>query len=399
MFARPLFLSAAFAVALLLGAGCGAPSNKPTEKQLAEKRWASARSGVLVKLAKDQYQSGQLDKARKSVDEALRLSPENAEAHVVSARLAIEQGQLESAQQQLEIARTLVPDSGEPYYLTGVVMQRWQKHEQALTNYKTAAEKSPGEIAYLLAEAETLVTLDRSEEALAMLRAKLDYFEHSGTIRDAVGQLLMQQGKYAEAAQCFRQASILAEDDDSVRERLVLALFKAGQHREAADAVVKLMQSEPYDKRPELYGLLGECQLAQGQTREAKVSYEAATRLDPYSPSAWRGLGRAALEGGDYKRAEMALGKSVRYDSKSAETHLLIGYLQTRQNRLPEALESFHKAVNLDPKDTVALCMVGYVLQSTDRGAEAAAWYAKALQIKPQDELARQLMAGVDAER
>ncbi|HEX8914721.1 MAG TPA: tetratricopeptide repeat protein, partial [Humisphaera sp.] len=372
----PLVLAAALAAALAaVAGGCASGDKKPTEKELAQKRWAAARANVVVTLAKDQYKNGQFDKARTSADEALRLAPENPEAHLVSARLYVEQGQLEAAERELATVRQLAPNNGEAYYMSGVVMQRWQKHEQAYENYKAAAEKSPAEIAYVMAEAEALVTLDRAPDALALLQSKADYFEHSGTIRDAVGQLLMQQGKHAEAARAFRQASILAEDDLGVRERLGLALQRCKEYREAADVLSKLLQNDAFAKRPDLFAALGECQLAAGQVREARFSYETATTLDPYSPTAWRGLGRAALEAGDLRRAELALARSLKYEPNAGEAHLLMGYLKVRQERFDDARRSFESAAALDPRDTVALCMIGYTHEKQGRRDQAARFY------------------------
>ncbi|QOV90234.1 tetratricopeptide repeat protein [Humisphaera borealis] len=376
--------------------GCGSSDNKPSEKEVAQKRWAAARSGVMVTLAKDQYRNGDLDRARTTVDDALRLSPENPQARLVSARLYIEKSQLESAERELIAARAITPNDGEAYYLSGIVMQRWQKNDKALENYKIACEKSPAELAYVLAVAESLVSLDRANEALELLQSKADYFEHSGTIRDAIGQLYMQQGKYAEAARNFRQATVLAEDEPAIKERLAMALFKAGQHRETADVLSKLVALETFAKRADLWAMLGECQVILGRARDARYSYESASRLDEFSPSIWRGLGRAALESGDLQRAELAFKKSLRFDDERPETHLLLGYLFTRQNKFDEALQAFLAASKLDPKDTVALCMVGYVYEKSGKPELAAKYYARALQIRPSDEMARKLMAGVE---
>lgn len=380
-------------------AGCSSSSGppKPTEKELSQKRWAAARSSVLVSLAKDQFKNGQLDKARQTVDEALRLSPDNAQAHVTSARLHIEKGALEAGQRALDEARKLTPNDGEIYYLAGVILQRWQKFDAAYEHYQLAAAKSPAELAYLLAEAESLVTLDKPDEALALLQGKSAYFEHSGTILDAVGQLQMGKRQYAEAARSFKQASVLADDEPTIKERLAVALYKAGQHRDAADVLGRILQGDGAAKRGDLFCILGECQLTIGQPREAKFSFEAATRADPTSAAAWRGLGRAALESQDFKRADLALTKSVQFDAGQPQTHLLIGYLAVQQNKLPAALSSFKAAVALDPADTVALCMVGYVYEKQKLPTRAAEWYAKALRLRPADEMARRLMAGVDA--
>ena len=107
---------------------------------------------------------------------------------VGSARLP--QTELLTAQ-ELQVARTLKPNDGETFYLSGVVAQRWQKEEEAFEYYRQAVEKAPSELAYLMAESEMLVSLNRSDEALALLQSKIVFFEHSGGIRDAATALAM----------------------------------------------------------------------------------------------------------------------------------------------------------------------------------------------------------------
>jgi tetratricopeptide (TPR) repeat protein len=379
-------------------AGCSSGEKKPTDRDLAQKRWAAARSSVQVSLAKDQFRNGQFDQARQTTDEALRLTPENAQAHLMSARLHIEKGQLEAAEHSLATVRQLTPNDGEAYYLSGVIQQRWQKNENAYLMYQEAAQRSPAELAYMLAVAESLVTLDRSDEALALLQSRADYFEHSGTIRDAIGQLLMQKKNYKDAARAFRQASILSEDEPAIKERLAMALYQAKEYRETIEVVTRLVQLDAFARRGDLFVTLGECQLQLGQARDARLSFETASQVDPYSPAVWRGIGRAALESGDLKRAELALAKSAKLDATQSQTHLLTGYLMTRLDRFDEALAAFQVAVSLDPADTTSLCMIGYVYEKKGRPDIASRYYGKALQLRPGDEMARRMMAAIERE-
>src|SRR5271170_7281393 len=179
-------------------AGCESTKPQPTQSEAAQKQWSQARAGVLETLAADQYRNGNFDKCQATLDEALRLTPQNGNLHILAARLAIEQGSLETAEKQLEQAKKLDPANPEADYLTGVVLQRWQQPEQAFEAYDAAVKKNPDELSYLMAKAEMLVVLNRPVEALELLQAKVVYFEHSAAIRDAVGQLLVQQGRYAE---------------------------------------------------------------------------------------------------------------------------------------------------------------------------------------------------------
>lgn len=387
--------AAAAVLALAVSAGCQSET-KQTNKEQATKRWNAARASVLTSLARDQYQGGNFEKCRATISEGLKLTPESAPLRVLSAKVHVEQGQLEAAENELKLARQHAPADGEAFYLSGVIYQRWQKPEAAFEFYKGASERSPAEISYLLAQAEMLVAMDRRGEALALLTEKVNYFEHSGVIRDAVGQLLMQSGRHGDAVAMFRQACILAEDDQGVRERLGLALYHNKNYRECADVLGKLVADEAYQTRADLFTVLGESQLQLGKSRDARYSFETASTLDPYSAPIWRGLGRAALEQGDLKRAELSLTRSVKLDPAPAETHLLIGYTRLRQNRLPEALTSFQTAHATDRRDTVSLCMIGYAYAKMGRQAEALQYYGKALSIRPGDDLATQLMAGVN---
>ena len=378
----------------LLAAGC--QLKPPDENAAAKQRWNEARASVLFSLAQDQYKGHDFDKCKETCDQALTMVPQSCPLHSLLAKVEIEQGQLEQAERELEQARKFGPREPEPYYLSGVIYQRWQRPQLALEFYHQAGERAPAELAYLLAEGEMLVTLGRTNEALQLLQAKVTYFENSPTIRDAVGQILMQGGRYSEAVDMFRQASLLAEDDQSIRERLAIAQYRNKDYRESARVLVKLTEKDPYDKRADLFELLGECQLQLNDTHGARNSFERSTELDPSSAQAWQNFGRASLQAGDFKRAEFALRRAIGVNPSVSETHLLMGYVRVKQVKWTEALASFRKAAELAPSDTTPICMIGYVYEKMGRTEKAMQYYAQALKVKPGDDLASQLMAGID---
>jgi Flp pilus assembly protein TadD len=350
---------------------------------------------VLLNLAKRQYDNGNFDDCRKTLDDALKLTPESAPVHLMSARLSVEQGKLEPAELELRKVRELDEKNAEADYLSGVIYQRWQKPDAALEFYTKASEKAPAELPYLMARAEMLVALDQRGKALEILQDKLNYFENSAAIRDAVGQLLAQGGKYALAARVLKQASILAPDEPGIKEHLALALYHAKEFRQAADVLEALTKEERYRTRADLLAALGECQLQIERPRDARDNFELAAQLQPGIVTNWLNLGKAGLQLNDVRRAELSLRKAMSLDGQNAEVHLMLGYLRVKQNRLPEALSSFRQASILDPKDPTSLCMAGYVLEKQGKSNEAMALYARALRIKPGDELAQTLMAQV----
>jgi tetratricopeptide (TPR) repeat protein len=385
-----------FLLAGLLG-GC-ASSDQPTDKEVALQNWAAARSGVLFGLARDQYNGGDFDKAAQTLNQAIAMNPRDPALHIMAARVAIEQGLLEFADAELNAARALKPNLAEADYLSGVIYQRWQQPAKALIFYQQACREAPTELAYLTAQTETLVNLNRKDEALAILQSRLDDFEHNPVIHDEIGMILMQENQPAQAVEMFRWANILAPDDLSVREHLALALFQNKNYAEAASNLQRLVREDSLSKRSDLYLTLAECRLNLNRVADARIAAQTACDLDPTSATAWLTVAKISMQLGDQHRAQVTLDKALTLDPSSSPAYLLQGYLSLRQNNLQAALTSFKTAVSLDPTDTTSLCMTGYVLDKLSRRAEAAGYYQQALKLDPTDQMAHQFITGAGGE-
>jgi tetratricopeptide (TPR) repeat protein len=385
-------------VALALTLGCENGPPKKTASKEATERWNQARAGVFYNLASDQFRGGNLEEARKTLIKAEKMAPDHLLVRMLSAKLFIEQGSLELAEAELNTCRSIDSRNPEVDYLHGVIYQRWQKPEVALDSYIKACEKNPSELAYLLAQAEMLVQLEQSKKAIELLREKLNFFENSPSIRDALGQLLVEEGRYAEAVPMLRQASILSPEEQPIREHYGMALFYNKQYREALITLERVVKDDNYKTRADLHMALGECHMELNEPRDARDCFELASQLNPGSVSSWLNLAKAALQLNDLKRAEISLKKATSIDANSADATLLMGYLRLQQAKLPEALTSFRRASQLDPQDPVSLCMTGFVLEKMGRSNEAIRFYSQALKIKPNDELATSLMAKVQVQ-
>lgn len=379
-------------VALSTLVGC---TNHKSQKQAAKEQWGRTRAAVLLSLANDQYRSGNLDKAAETTNQAIAVDPTNVELHLLKARLQIEEGALEGAMANLEIARKLSPEHAEIEYLTGVIHQRWQRPQQALDAYSAAARKKPDDIAYLMAQSEMLVSMDRQAEALALLKARVVYFEHSAAIRDAIAQLYEQAGDQRQAVEYYRQASILDSSDDTIRERLAWAQYRAGDYREANAQFARLLRDEQNQKRVDLLLAIAECESRLGLHAQARRHFDDVTNLDTNSLTAWLGVARSSLKLNDLRRAEMAATKAVSLQGKSSQAQLTLGYVRIRQERFADAAAAFKRANLADPSDSLSACMVGLSLQRLGQMEEAQRWLERAMQLNPQDDLAAKLLASV----
>ncbi len=379
---------------LLTGLLTGCAGKTPSQKEQATAQWNTARATVLASLAKDQFESGNWEKARQTVDEAAKLDPRNANIQVLSARIWIERGQLEVAERILQAARQLDPKSAAIDYFSGIVYQRWQQPEKAYQYYASAMEKSPTDPAHVLAAAEMLVQNGRLTDAIALLAEKSIGFENNATLLDAWGRLVQQMGRCDDALVLLRRAAMLGTDDPSIREHLALCLLESHQYPEAAELLERLCKNAANENRGDLLIALGECQLQMGRTADAKATLEQASNLNPECPAVWIGLAKASLRSGDLARADISARRAISIDVRSTEGYLIIGQLRLKQNRLADSLKAFQRANAIDASNTVALCMIGFVLERSGQPDLASTYYARALKLNPSDVLSRELLAG-----
>ncbi|MEM6562534.1 MAG: tetratricopeptide repeat protein [Planctomycetota bacterium] len=381
-------------LAAVFVAGCaGGKSPQTTATVEANDRWNAARSGVLLTLAEDQFEAGNLEKSRLTADEALALNPSDARLLVLRARIAVEQGRLEDADRDLDAAMPLMPGDAELAYLAGVVDERRQRPTEALAHYATAAAAAPDEAAYLIAHAEALVALDHVHQALALLNDNVARFEHSAPIRSAIAELHMRQGDFAEAAEMYRHASVLDRDDLFLRERLAVATYQAGRMREAELELGRLVKEPTFADRGDLWLAYGETLLAIGQFKDSRDAFLESTKLAPRNPATWSGLAKASIELGDARRATAAARQVEALSPQRADTHLLLGMSAQVAGEFDAALAAFRFAARLDPTDPLPACLEGRLLQQQGDEQGAAAAFQRALLIEPSDPLARQLLA------
>src|SRR5688572_11736564 len=91
---------------LLITTGCsGSKKKTKSQREEATLQWNRARASLLVSLASDQYNAGNIEKCKDTVTQALRMDPTNPRLHVLAAKVAIEQSELELAQRFCEQAR------------------------------------------------------------------------------------------------------------------------------------------------------------------------------------------------------------------------------------------------------------------------------------------------------
>ncbi len=401
------------AVALLAPLnGCSSsstPKEHQTMNQEQSNRWNATRVAVMLQLATQQYQVGDYDKCRDTLQQGFAMNYPCAALHTLAARVELEKGSLEVANTHLKLAVQLDAADPEPYYLLGVLYQRWQNNQTAHDYYNLAWQKKPSEAIYLLAVVEMEMAMGKYDDAQRLLEDKVIYFEQSAAVRAALAKIYTMKGQFDLASKFYREATVLSPDDASLRRNLAESYFFAGQYNEALPVLERIVSdgantktqdpsAPPTDDNasvddPSVHLLLGRTYMALHRIPEARNVLADIVHDDPHNDLAWLTLGKAALEMGDVAQASNAVHHVLKDDPNNLDGLIVMAAAQQKMRAWEQAQQTLDRAVKIAPTDTTVLCMLGLNVQSQGKPAQAAEFYNKALAAKPDDSWAQELLA------
>jgi len=381
---------------LVLGlAGC--QSNHVKQVNTANKRWKSLRSDMMLQMAQRQFDAGNLDQAEVSLVEAISVDGDNPYLHVLGGRIGLERGKLERAYNRLQHAIEIDETIPQAHYYQGIVLQRWTQFDAALVQYRQAFDLEGDNPAYLLAMAEMLVELNRTDEAIELLFDKMVYFDQNAGIRMAIGQLYAMRDDYKQAANYFQLASLLAPEDLRILEELAIAQMADGQYDKAIQTFERLCTEPELADRRDLRRTLAMAYILTERRADARAVYIDLTRTDPKDVEAWIKLGEVSLTSQDTSGTLMAANRVRALAPHRYEGYLLAGLVWQKRQRADRALKMFEQAAQMSPDYAEPMILQGIILEQTGQVKAAAKAYTKALRRQPDDLRAKRLLAQVTA--
>ncbi|MAE60595.1 MAG: hypothetical protein CMJ49_04460 [Planctomycetaceae bacterium] len=395
---RNFLLSIAAALlSTVLASGC-ATETRDDAKKAAVERWMQTRANLMYGVARQAFEVGELDKSERTCRGVLAEEPLNLPFLKLWARIQIERGQLEPAMATLNHAAAVNEEDSETHYLLGLVNQRWQRYDEALLSYRKSYVFEPENVRGLLAVTEMLVKLDRVDEAIEGLEAKLVYFEYNAAVRVALGRIHALRGENTQAIHYYREASLLSPDDLQITEHLSRALLSDGQHANAIDYLTQLLADESYAQRRDIRADLAEAYMATNNVAKARLIYLDLTREAPQIVDNWIKLGQAAWILGDDRRVAEAAERTIALDPDRYEGYLLRGMSTQKAGDVGEALAFFKRASELEPNNPLPLVLQGMGFEQAGQPAAAAEAYNQALRVAPDDVRARHLLARLESD-
>jgi tetratricopeptide (TPR) repeat protein len=163
---------------------------------------------------------------------------------------------------------------------------------------------------------------------------------------------------YVQAVQARRVG-----DTDAAAELLEKAVATDGELRMA-----RLMLGDIYKER--------------GNYLAASANYEAATRLDPYTPSNHYNLGVTYQFLNRLQEAAGAYLRALSLDPKDAKSCMNLGTVYLAMGRFDEAVAYLEKSTQLDPESSQAWSNLGVAMDARGSPVLAEAAYRKAIELQ-----------------
>jgi len=367
---RQTLATLCLAYVLAIG-GCAATDHETSRKQ-AQIRWQDVRAGVTLQVAQQQYDKGQLEKARQTLQAALKTYNNDARLYLLLAKVMFELKQPGEAERQLEQARRVRPDLPQIDYWEGVLAQSASQWEQALAAYRSAYNKSPQSQTYLCALLEAELAAGHADEAGNLAVSRFADFPRSVRLRIAAADSFLVAGDFSRAERLYQQAIDLDPGNVEAREGLARSLYLAGKPHQAAKVLTSLIDNHLPD-RTDLKYMLGNCHLAAGQYAAAVRVYQTCLVDGPAPEALLMNLARACLLNRQPTEACKYLQQLLQRDGgEEVQAWELLGHAYLQSDRPALAADAYAQAVRNGADPSALRPMLDLCTRLTSDGAKAA---------------------------
>jgi tetratricopeptide (TPR) repeat protein len=246
---------------------------------------------IMVRLAEVNADSQHIRDAVIQAEQALKIDPNNVDAHRILARIyvrtlgdvnagQVQQESLAKAIEQLQAILKIKPNDTYSALWLARLYRFENQHAEAESVLRGVLKQEPDNGPALEQLSQILVDEGRSQEAITLLtRAAGD--TASPDVYGLLGDAYSQLKDYPRAEEAYRQAVDGDPDDPGHRHGLAEALLQQDKYAESLEQFKKLSELEPDSS--ENYLRMAELQRRLGQFDQAQASLTKAKQLAPDS--------------------------------------------------------------------------------------------------------------------
>ena len=301
---------------------------------------------------------------------AVEIDPAMIGVHGGLGRALLYLGKPQEAVVELEQAVRISPQASLEYFLLGQAYLQINDYAKARTSYEKAAQLQPHDSRayYGLATAcEKLGEIDKAkeyEERFRKLKAEestafyrdLNRYDDLASLRERVvlahfsaGQMYRRSGGLAKAEEHWRRAATLSPGNTTVLRELAALYESADRGQEALDVRERLREIEPGDTINLLNIGIGNARLHQFEAAEA--AYRKVIQTAPQRCEGYRALAGLYLKTGRKLDEARSLAETAVRLEPAAANFRLLGEACGKNGDRRGALSAMERAVALEPNN------------------------------------------------
>ncbi|HEY4682057.1 MAG TPA: tetratricopeptide repeat protein [Candidatus Acidoferrales bacterium] len=337
-------------------------------------------------------------RAVEAFEKAIEADPANAEYRRSLGQLYLEEEKLDLALAQYQAALKVEPEDPQAYLRLSQIYRAQKKFDLAASALQQAKTLAPDSLEVLYNEASLEEDQGQFEKAILRLTelvaSERNRVQRGGGGKDRLVLLLERLGflyrqveDYATAIHTFREAVAIAEGEEAVRARNLLAdTLRLDRQIDQAVAEAQAAAAKFSDNRATaiMVGtLLGE----RGDTDQAVAELRKLLKGDATDREIHLSMGQVLERGKRYAEAEEAVRAAEKLAAKPQDQEyvfFLLGAIYERSKKYDLAEESFKKVLAINSKSAGTLNYLGY--SWADRGVrlqEALSLIQKAVELEP----------------
>ena len=339
----------------------------------------------LMKQPNDTGLNAAIDKYKEAVD----LDPRYALAY---AKLGIayshlygirhDSGALELARGNCERALALAPDLADGHLALGGVLQRSGDEQGALDEFAKTLKLDPSNSRALVWQGQTYARLNRWTDAEQSFNRVLQERPNYWLAYHELAAAFYEQGKYQQAIEKFRAATLAAPGNSWAFANLGAAYLEIGDFEQATDSLKKSLALNPSDDLATVntsFALRSE-----GKPVEALLYAQKAVQLNPTEDTNWLELGEcySSLRNREndakaaYLRAAQEAERHFRTDPTDGASLMLLALYRVKSGAHQNTLSLIKKAELLKAEDINSQLFKARILELLGKRDEALATLA-----------------------
>ena len=371
--------------------------------------------GLKVAAAAELRRLGRLDEAEASLQQALAIEPQHANALTelgylarrrgdrtaalaafeaaaaadpkqiglkVAAAVELRQlGRLDEADASLQQALAIEPRHVNALTELGYLARRRGDRTAALAAFEAAAAADPKQIGLKVAAAAELRQLGRLDEAEALLRQALATEPQHVNALTELGYLARGRGDLAAAIAAFEAAAAADPKQIGLKVAAAAELRQLGRLDEAEALLRQALTIEPQHV-PSLLGI-GHIARRRGDRTAAEAAFKSAAAANRSDTGAALEVVNALRDFGNFAVVESHFDQLLAVDPENLTALIGLGSIRLEQLRLDEAETIFRRAAALAPQEPASLLCRGYVARRRGDHEEALSCFGAAYAANP----------------